>query len=970
MAEGLSVVFQILGLVLFKLYGWVVIVAILAIMIWNNRRREQWVNKTEHLLLLVEVPKDNEKKELSAEQMFASLHGILRPKSELMREGSMQEHISYEIVSKDNRIQFYVWTPRHLKDFVEGQIYAQYPNVRIREGVEDYARTQLGTRKAFTTTLELTKDEVLPVKTFQSFEVDPLAGITAVLAKLEQSGEEMWIQIMARPIDDSWQDFGHKYIEGVKSGKNMSLRGELTKQLIEIPIFIIGHFFTALFAPPDEKKDEKKGEVKLSTGQQAIIKAVEEKTNKLGYETKIRITYLGPDEAMAKQRIQAIVGGFKQFNTTNLNGFTHSKLTEGADGAEEYRARLFMDHGFILNIEELASIYHLPHKSVETPSMSWSTVKTSEPPSTLPTEGMYTPGEISLFGLTNYRGIQHKFGLKRSDRGRHLYIIGQTGTGKSKLLNLLTLSDIYHNQGFAIVDPHGDFATDMLQFIPEHRLKDVIYFNPADRDNPIAFNPLEITDEVMKNNISSEMIGVLKRMFDSWGPRLEYILRYTLLALLDYPDSTLLGITRMLTEKPFRNKVIKEIKDPVVKAFWVTEFASWNDKFASEAVAPVLNKVGAFTANPLIRNIIGQPKSGMDLRKIMDEGKILIVNLSRGQIGEDNAAILGAMMVTKIQLAAMGRANVPLDQRRPFYLYVDEFQNFATDSFAVILSEARKYGLNLTVANQYVSQMPETVRDAVFGNVGSMISFRVGAEDGNILAKYFEPAFEASDLIKLNNQHIVLTLAVNGEKVPPFSATTLRMPDPDNDLSSYIIEHTRQNFASRRDVVEDAIEKWSSGQSDRPDTPKVEAGAPVTGGVLLGEGKESKENTFLGALKNPEPPKAALPTGGNRDRGQGQGRGDRDRGRRDDRRDNRDNRGGGGQRGGGGGGGGRRDDRRDQSGQGRERDNRPHEQPRRDPVAVGSPSRPHPPQAPQTPTQAHSQRHIQPGETISLRDQR
>src|SRR5476649_1002888 len=251
----------------------------------------------------------------------------------------------------------------------------------------------------------------------------------------------------------------------------------------------------------------------------------------------------------------------------------------------------------------------------------------------------------------------------------------------------------------------------------------------------------------MKDHISSELVGVLRRMFESWGPRLEYILRYTILGLLDYPGATMLDITRMLNEKDFRKKVIREIKDPVVKSFWVTEFASWNEKFASEAVAPVLNKVGAFVANPLVRNIVGQKKSAFNIRQIMDEGKILLVNLSRGQVGEDNAAILGALMVTKIQLAAMSRADIPnVADRRPFYLYVDEFQNFATDSFAVILSEARKYGLNLTVANQYVSQMPESVRDAVFGNVGTMVSFRIGPGDSTVLGKYYEPVFEAIDM--------------------------------------------------------------------------------------------------------------------------------------------------------------------------------------------------------------------------------
>lgn len=880
MIEGLSAIIQLIGLVLFKFYGWVVIVAILGYLIWQNRRREKWIKQTEHILLLVEVPKDNEKKELSAEQMFASLHGILRTKSELIKEGTLQEHISFEIAAINNRIQFYIWTPRHLKDFVEGQIYAQYPSVRIREGVEDYARTELGEREAHTIELELTKNEVLPIKTFASFEVDPLAGITAVLAKLEEAGEEMWIQVMARPIDDSWQDKGNRYIEEVKNGRMGSMKGEVVNHIIQIPVYILVNFFNALFSPPESAKDAKK-EDKPSTGQQAIMKAVEGKITKLGYKVRIRITYLGDDEILAKQRLQAIVGGFKQFNTTNLNGFAQSGGKQGQDGVDEYRARLFMDGGFILNIEELASLYHLPHKSVETPSMAWTTVKTSEPPSNLPTEETVDANEQSLFGLTNFRGMQHKFGIKRADRGRHLYIIGQTGTGKSKLMNLLALSDIYHGEGMAIVDPHGDFATDMLQYIPEHRLKDVIYFNPTDRDNPIAFNPLEVTDDIMKNNISSEMIGVLKRMFDSWGPRLEYILRYTILALLDYPDSTLLGITRMLTEKEFRKKVIREIKDPVVKNFWVNEFASWNDKFANEAVAPVLNKVGAFTANPLIRNIIGQPKSAMDLRKIMDEGKILIVNLSRGQIGEDNAAILGAMMVTKIQLAAMGRANVPLEQRRPFYLYVDEFQNFATDSFATILSEARKYALYLTVANQYVSQMPETVRDAVFGNVGSMVSFRVGAEDGRVLEKYFQPEFEGADMIKLNNQHIVVNMSIDGEKNIPFSATTLMMPQPDNDLSDQIIEQSRSKYASGREAVEAEINRWSSGEADRTDNAST--------GQSTSEQKPNKhEGTFLGSLKNPAAPQASAPqhdrNGGRRRGGRqggsggSEGRGQNDRG--------------------------------------------------------------------------------------------
>lgn len=915
---ALSSVIQLFGMIIFEYYGWVVIVAIFAYLIWrNNRQAQEWIDETEHMLLLIQVPKTNDKKELSAEQMFASLHGILRSKSDLIKEGVLQEHISFEMASVENKIQFYVWVPVHLKDFVEGQIYAQYPSVQIDEHPVDYTGTELGDRAFAGTELALQKNDVLPIKTFQSFEVDPLAGITAVLAKLDEAGEEMWVQILARPIDDSWQEKSFKYIETVKAGGTPSpFSNQVSRALIELPVYVIGNFLRGILEPPTAAKEEKKAEAKLSTGQQAVVKAVEEKATKLGYSVKVRVAYLGPDQELAKQRIQAIIGAFKQYNTTNLNGYASTRISDDTDILDDYRSRTFMDHGDTLNIEELASLYHLPHTNVETPNMSWNTAKTGEPPSDLPTEKNTDDRDISYFGLTTYRGAEHKFGFTRFDRSRHLYIIGQTGAGKSGTLNLLTLSDIYHNEGFAIVDPHGDYATDMLKYIPEHRLKDVIYFNPADVNNPISFNPLEVTDPMFKNNISSEVIGVMKRMFDSWGPRLEYILRYTILALLDYPDSTMLGITRMLTEKSFRNKVIKEIKDPVVKNFWVNEFASWNDKFANEAVAPILNKVGAFVANPLIRNIIGQPKSSFDMREVMDDGKILIVNLSRGLMGEDNAAILGALMVTKIQLAAMSRADMDLDKRRPFYLYVDEFQNFATDSFAVILSEARKYSLILTVANQYTSQMPDTVRDAVFGNVGSMISFRVGAEDANAIGKYFAPAFEPEDLIKLDNRHFYISMVIGGNKRPSFSGRTLQLPPPENDLTDKIIELTRANYTKPRVEVEAAIERWTSGQDDHVQAAKTQSGlkaaaeggeatpkAPSGSVSLRSDAKpetEHKPKGILGDLKNPEPPAPKPARSGSGRNGE----------RRKDDRNDRGGRGrggsgsGGGKRGGGSGGSG------------------------------------------------------------------
>lgn len=742
------------------------------------------------VLLALEIPRTNDKKELAAEQMLAALHGILRPK----REKSQQEHFSLEVTAIGNRIRFYIWTPRHLQAFVEGQIYAQYPTVQIREQGTDYSRRTLEQPVVYSTELALTTHDTLPIKTFPSFEVDPLAAITATLAKLDQEGEEVWIQMMARPIADDWHKKGSKEASRIKRSGSSSSGG----------MAYVGQMFGALIRPPDVST--KAAAPELSERDKSRVRAIEEKSTKLGYQVKVRIVYAGPDQYTAKNRMQAVVGAFKQFNTTNLNGFTNKKPSYDRELISSYSARHFADSGFILNIEELASLFHLPHTTVETPNIVWATTKTAEPPATIPTQNTYAASDLSLFGTTNFRGTNTVFGIARSDRSRHMYIIGQTGTGKSGLLELLTLSDVFFDQGFAIIDPHGDYAANVMKFIPERRLKDVVYFNPADADFPVGFNPLEVTDPSLKNHTSSELVGVLKRMFESWGPRLEYILRYTILALLDYPNATMLDITRMLTEKAFRDDVIRHINDPVVRNFWTIEFASWNEKFAAEAVAPVLNKVGAFTANPMLRNIVGQPKSTINIRQLMDEGKILIVNLSRGVVGEDNAAVLGALMVTKIQLAAMSRANIPIEQRRPFYLYVDEFQNFATDSFAVILSEARKYALNLTVANQYVAQMSQIVRDAVFGNVGSMISFRVGADDAAFLGKYFMPQFEPQDLMQLHNRHFVSTLNIKGEKTPPFSGSTLQLPASPADYSAHIIEHSRSLYARPKHEVEQAIE--------------------------------------------------------------------------------------------------------------------------------------------------------------------
>jgi hypothetical protein len=755
---------------------------------------------TSGVVLLLQVPRTNEKKELAAEQMFASLHGLLTLPSQKRFKAPIRERLSFEIAVLKKRIGFYVWVPNYLKSFVEEQIYAQYPTVQISE-VEDYTFGHDAAQ--FPTTLlcemKLSNSDALPIKTFQSFEVDPLAAITATLSKFDET-EEAWIQLVLRPAPANWHRKSERYVAG--------LRGKSAKSGPNPTMFV-----SALWAPPEEGKTEA---VKLTEYETSRAGAAEEKSHKLAFESSVRIVYRGSAPvAHAKLRLQSIIASYKQFNTTYLNGFEQKRILEDASLLAHYQSRDFK-HGQILNIEEVATLYHLPHTNVETPYILWALSQTAEPPANLPIVGNEFRDDVSPVATTNFRGHNTMFGLPRSDRGRHLYIIGQTGVGKSGLLELLTISDIYSPYGFAVIDPHGDYAINVLKRIPADRAQDVIYFNPADTDFPIAFNPMEVQDPKLRTHTASELIGVLKRMFESWGPRLEYILRFSLLALLDYPDATMLDITRILTDKKFRQEVLKYVNDPVVRNFWEIEFASWNDKFAAEAVAPVLNKVGAFTANPLVRNIIGQPKSSFNIRQIMDQRKILIVNLSRGLVGEDNAALLGALLVTKIQLGAMSRADIPASERAPFYLYVDEFQNFATDSFATILSEARKYGLNLTVANQYIAQMSMEVKDAVFGNVGSIVAFRMGVDDARSMQRYFEPRFLEYDLVHMHNRHFVISMTIEGEKIPGFSAISLNLPPEGPSYVAQIVERSRAQYAVSREYVDRYVSERYLLQNQAP----------------------------------------------------------------------------------------------------------------------------------------------------------
>jgi len=476
------------------------------------------------------------------------------------------------------------------------------------------------------------------------------------------------------------------------------------------------------------------------------------------------------------------------------------------------------------------------------------------------------PNKINFFAKTNFRNSERTFGIKTDDRRRHVYVIGKTGMGKTNLVQNMAIQDIQNGHGVAIVDPHGEFAEECLKAVPASRINDVVYFNPADTEFPIAMNVMEQVDAEYRPLIASGLVGVFKKIWaDSWGPRLEYLLRNAILALLEYPGATLLGVTRIMIDKKYREEIMNKVTDPVIKSFWEEEFAKYNQNFAVEAIAPIQNKVGQFLSSALIRNIVGQEKSSFSMRKVMDDQKIIIMNLSKGRIGEDNSALLGAMMITKIQLAAMERVDIPEADRKDFYLYVDEFQNFATESFANILSEARKYRLSLILAHQYIAQLEESVRDAVMGNVGTMITFRVGAADADYLEKEFEPIFYANDLVNLAKYNVYLKLMIDGVATTPFSALTLPPIDVGDRVDiKKIIDASRSQYASKREDVEERINKWSghmnvkakskvmdfasqefekkaAGNDDKKDNPPAGEKKPTI--------KESEE-------KKPEPAKA------------------------------------------------------------------------------------------------------------------
>lgn len=788
----------ILVLILFSI-AFIVFIFVYKEKMYKDNNEEVFEEIRNPVVMQVLVPRENDKTPLAAEQMFASLHGLL---GDMKR---CEDVIGFEIVSTGSRgIRFYIVSPHHLAKFVEGQVYAQYPNADIKY-VQDYAlEKSLNGTYVTTGEVEFVKDYIFPIKTFRDFDVDPLAAITGAISDLKQN-ESAWIQFLIRPVTNFWQDESKKYITAIKEGK------DLESNFFKIVAKIFQGVGKAL-TTSSEDEGGKKEIVKLAPGQEEELAEIENKMLKVGFEFVIRIVTKAENQIRSEQILRDSVASFKQFTTAHLNSFSYSLVQRDAkDIYTDFISRkLDKETIDIMNIEELASVFHLPNISVETPNIAWSRSKKLEPPMNLPTENDYG---VSVFADTDYREHRIKFGIKPEDRRRHFYLLGKTGVGKSTVFKNMFIADILRGEGACFVDPHGEAVEELLDYIPPERIDDVVYFDPTDINNPVGFNMLELDDKSQRDLIADGVVEVFKKQFgDSWGPRLQYILTNAVSTLLEAQNTTLLAVIRILIDKNYRKFVLKQVDDPILLQFWEEEFEqmSSNKRLVTEAVAPIQNKVGRFISSAVIRNIIGQVKSTIDLREIMDEGKILLVNLAQGKLGEETASLLGGMIITRLQSTAMERTDQTFDDRRDFYLYVDEFQNFATESFAKILSEARKYKLNLTMTNQYIDQLPLTVRQAIFGNVGTLGSFVVSQSDASILENELAPDITADDLVSLDAHAMYIKLCIDGMTSVPFSAKSLPPRYMPYGLRDRVIEASREKYSMDKEVIEDKIKRWSS----------------------------------------------------------------------------------------------------------------------------------------------------------------
>lgn len=757
--------FFALVLVMVLLAFLVIVIFIIAHLV-KNAKRERYA--LDFVTLLVKLPKANEIKIDAAEQMFAGLYSL--KKEGLLSFLHPEDIIGFEITGMREDIAFYVTCNKSIRDLVEKQINGAYPSAEI-EAVDEVNIFNEQGRVAFAP-LKLERANFYPIKTYKDLPTDGLSLLTSAISKMSD-GEGGTIQILMQPAGKSWQDAGLRYNQREKKKESDPNK-------------------TSFSHDPKE------------------IEAVNNKVGKPGFRVCVRIVVSAANDAIAESHLNNVVGAFSQFTST-FNSFKKVNFFFKYFFMQDFIYRYMPFFNFetmILNTEELATVMHFPNKTVETHHIRSLTAKSAPASNKIPTAGLY-------LGKSVYRGQEREIYMDLKDRRRHTYIIGKTGTGKSEFLKDMAIQDIEAGNGIAVIDPHGDLVEDLLQMMPPERAEDVIYFNPSDLERPIGLNIMEAHTEEQMHFVASSIIGLMYKLYDPHrtgivGPRFEHAIRNAMLTIMCKPGSTFIEMVRILTDPKFVEDYLPYVKDGMVKRYWTDQIANTSDFHKSETLDYIVSKFGRFVTNKTMRNIIGQPESSFDFRKAMDSKKIILCNLSKGILGEEDAKFLGLILVPKILTAAMSRQDMPMDQREDFFLYVDEFQNFATEDFAAILSEARKYKLNLIVANQFIGQIDEEIKNAVFGNVGTMISFRVGVTDANFLQHEFAPTFSETDLANVEKYHAYVKTIVDNEPVSAFSMSLMKdmkvqQAHMNPKLAEMIKQLSRLKYGKEKALVEEEI---------------------------------------------------------------------------------------------------------------------------------------------------------------------
>lgn len=748
--------------------GLTFIIIYLIVIYFRLKKREEI--SLEMLTLEVRLPKENEIKIDAAEQMFASFSSL--KKSGMFSFLDLDDVIAFELVGKKADIRFYVSAPSRIVDLVEKTIYGYYPNADIRKVDEPNIFTENG-KVAFGALVQ--KDvPYMPIKVYKDLPTDPLAAVTSALSKMGDN-EGAVIQILIRPAEGKWKKEGKSYVSSTKKNE----------------------------ANPEKatfKTDPK------------VLERIDDKCSHPGFEATVRFVVSSLDKGMAGTHLRNIKSAFSQFGS-DLNSLKGAKSLFKGGFMIDFIYKFFpvIDLPYfksvsILSSDELATIFHFPNKTIETPHIQWLKAKTAPVSAEVPSD------KGTLIGSGYYRGVKRPVRIDFEDRRRHVYIIGKTGVGKSVLLQDMAIQDIKAGQGVCVIDPHGDLIDNIINYIPPERAEDVIYFDPSDTERPMGLNLLEAKNEDQKHFITTSIINLMYKLYDPQrtgiiGPRFEHAVRNAMLTVMSEEGTTFVEVVRVLTDPKYVQELLPKVQDPIVRRYWTDQIAQTSDFHKSEVLDYIVSKFGRFVTNRTMRNIIGQSKSAFDFREVMDKGKILLINLSKGKLGEENSSFLGLVLIPKILVAAMSRQEIPEEKRRDFFLYVDEFQNFATPDFATILSEARKYHLNLTVANQFIGQMEEEVKNAVFGNVGSLISFRVGVTDASYLQREYQPVFGESDLINIERFHAYMKTIVDNEPVPPFSVDMTKdlkkmKAAASEKVAQAVIQLSRLKFGRPRELVE------------------------------------------------------------------------------------------------------------------------------------------------------------------------